>query len=59
MGMTLKQFAALRFHEALESYREALRTGDSKAIVAASLAVYVARRSNADRAAINRVFRGK
>ncbi len=55
--MTLKQFAAARFYAALDEYRQALASRDSKRIIAASLLVYVARRNDDDRRAINRAFR--
>lgn len=58
-GMTLKQFAAWRFMEALEAYRVALESHDSAEIVRASLTVYCARRNEADRKAINRVWRSQ
>jgi hypothetical protein len=55
-GMTLKQYAARRFADALDQYRLALKSGP-EALVAASIEVYLARRNEADRRAINRVWR--
>ncbi len=56
-GMTLKQFAAARFRDALAEYAEALRSKDTQRVMLASIAVYCARRNQADRSAINRVFK--
>jgi hypothetical protein len=56
-GLTLKAYRAQRFYYALDAYQEALASKDSARIVAASLAVYIARRNDADRRMINRVFK--
>jgi len=43
MGMTLKQFARMEFHAALEAYKTALLSGDSAQIVATSLRIHQAK----------------
>lgn len=43
MGFTLKQFARMEFHAALEAYKTALQSGDSAQIIATSVRVHRAK----------------
>ncbi len=56
-GMTLKQMAAQQFYDALDAYREALKSKDQHRIVVASIRAHAARRNNSDRAILNRAFK--
>lgn len=42
-GMTLKQFAMAKFWKTLETYKLALESGDTRAIVLTSLAIHQAK----------------
>jgi hypothetical protein len=57
--MTLKQFAKANFLDALEAYSVALRSKDSRAIIAASVRVWGARADvpKSWHALINRAYR--
>jgi len=43
MGMTIKQAALEEFHEASVAYKQALESGDSRAIIGASLRIHCAK----------------
>lgn len=57
--MTLKQFAARKFFDAVEEYRIAIKGDNPAKLIAASVSAYSACRNRADRALLNRIYAGK